>query len=117
MPPIKPSEIIVKKAVTIPEFVFDAFNVLITKNHNDRTSTVMEKEVVAEILSRCTFTGPDIYNNHWLDVEEVYTKYGWEVEYDKPGYNETYGASFKFTAPIMRDGTRGCYAFDYGTGK
>lgn len=31
-----------------------------------------------------------------LDVEDVYRAAGWEVTYDKPGYNETYDATFTF---------------------
>jgi hypothetical protein len=32
-----------------------------------------------------------------MDVEDVYQKAGWEVEFDKPGYNEDYEANFKFS--------------------
>ena len=32
----------------------------------------------------------------WLDVEGIYRKAGWDVEYDSPGYCEDYPATFKF---------------------
>lgn len=28
----------------------------------------------------------------WLDLEDIYRDEGWTVEYDSPGYNETYEA-------------------------
>lgn len=119
MPPIKPSEVVDKKVVSIPEFVFDAFNELIVEGYNQRYSTVLQKDVVKLILDKMNSEGVDkeIWDNNWLNIKDAYIKDGWKVEYDKPGYNETYDASFKFTAPRMRDGTRGCDTFDYGTGK
>jgi hypothetical protein len=39
----------------------------------------------------------EIFKKGWLDVEEIYGKAGWKVEYDKPGYNEDYAAHFIFT--------------------
>ncbi len=32
----------------------------------------------------------------WLNVEELYRAQGWTVTYDKPGYNESYPATFTF---------------------
>lgn len=37
-----------------------------------------------------------VFEKHWLDIETAYRQAGWEVEYDKPAYNETYGASWEF---------------------
>jgi len=38
----------------------------------------------------------EIINNGWLNIEEAYRAADWEVEYDKPAYNETYRAHFIF---------------------
>lgn len=38
----------------------------------------------------------EIFDNGWLDIETVYEDSGWSVEYDKPGYNESYEASWTF---------------------
>ena len=32
-----------------------------------------------------------------MDIESIYRADGWGVYYDKPGYNETYTATFEFT--------------------
>lgn len=37
-----------------------------------------------------------IFRRGYLNVEEAYREQGWSVVYDKPGYNETYDASFEF---------------------
>ncbi len=41
-------------------------------------------------------TSTTVCDNHWLDVEDVYREAGWVVEYDKPGYCESYEATFTF---------------------
>ncbi len=38
-----------------------------------------------------------LFEKGWLDVEPIFKKAGWDVEYDKPGYNESYPATFKFS--------------------
>jgi len=40
----------------------------------------------------------DIDKNNWLDVGKIYENAGWKVEYDRPGFNESYEATFSFTA-------------------
>ena len=41
-------------------------------------------------------TKAKIFSEGYLNVEEVYREQGWVVSYDKPGYNESYDANFKF---------------------
>jgi len=38
-----------------------------------------------------------IFEMGWLDVEDAYRAQGWNVVYDRPGYCESYEASFIFT--------------------
>ena len=98
--PITPNEVVSHKAnVVIPDYVFEAFNYFISKNFRNGSATVMQNEVVDRIIStrRETTTREYLFENHFLDVEDVYREAGWKVEYDKPAYCETYEASFKFT--------------------
>lgn len=98
----RPSEIITVKKSNIPPEVFDAFNELIAQGFTDKISVVYQNAVIDKILSK--FEGNEkitrgyIFDNHWLDVEKIYEQAGWKVYYDKPGYNETYAATFTFTA-------------------
>ena len=53
---------------------------------------------VAKLIVQKGLKRQDIFDNHWLDVEDLYRKNGWKVDYDKPGYNESYNAYFVFSA-------------------
>jgi hypothetical protein len=107
--PITPDEVVKvvihKAKAVIPEYVFEAFNYLISKNFGNGSATVMQNEVIDRIISKVNvhrhqsraITPEYLVDNHFLDVEDVYREAGWQVEYDKPAYCETYEASFKFT--------------------
>ncbi|MDD5489214.1 MAG: hypothetical protein PHP25_00845 [Candidatus Moranbacteria bacterium] len=89
--PLSPKEVVEKKKDSIPDAVFEAFNELIAKDFNNAYAIVKQKEVV-KLLVEKGLKEKEIYENHWLDVEELYRKAGWKVEYDKSAYN----AFFKF---------------------
>lgn len=42
------------------------------------------------------FDRSEAFDRHWLDFETAYRSQGWLVEYDKPGYNESYDAHWIF---------------------
>lgn len=97
--PISPKEAADKKAKNIPDRVFDVFNELITKKLNGRISTVLQSEAVEAIMVRMDVVRDEVFDSHWLDIEDAYRKKGWTVQYDKPGYNDNYNAHWIFTAP------------------
>ena len=45
-------------------------------------------------------TSKTIYDNNWLDIEDIFREAGWKVTYDKPAYNESYDAYFKFEGKL-----------------
>lgn len=99
--PITPAE--AKANRPFPTPVLMAFNEMISANMNDGVSTFTQDAVVARICELFTPTKSShrsiretIFKNHWLDVEDLYREAGWIVEFDKPGYNETYSATFTF---------------------
>jgi len=106
--PLSPNDIQVNLVEVFPEFVIEAVNNLIIKYYKGRRSfTFKQKELTDEILrlSPETYNGERvtsnlIYDNHWLDIEELYIKNGWKVTYE-PGYNESYDAFFKFEPAIQ----------------
>ena len=93
--PLSPKEVVEKKINSIPDAVFEVFNELIAKDFNGAYAIVKQKEVVKRLVEK-GLKEKEIYENHWLDVEDVYWKAGWKVEYDKPAYNESYDAYFEF---------------------
>lgn len=93
--PIRPDEVVNLKKTTIPDEVIDAFNELIARNFDGNSSTFRLSTVIELIVSKGLIS-KEIHSNHWLDVEPVYREEGWLVEYDGPGYNESYPATFTF---------------------
>ena len=94
--PIRPSDVAAPKEATFPPEVIEVFNDLIAKNYSGGSATVRQKDAVAEIETRMGVDKRRIFAEGWLNVEEVYRAQGWKVEYDKPGYNESYDAFFVF---------------------
>jgi hypothetical protein len=96
--PIRPDGVAARKTATLPDVVFDVFNDLIARNHTGRSATVLQKDVVAALLERDPLlTRERIFASHLLDVEAAYAAAGWDVTYDKPGFNESYPTSFTFS--------------------
>ena len=55
----------------------------------------MQDDLVEEIADVMCISRRGIFDLGYLDIEDLYTK--WNVEYDKPGYNESYQAYFIFS--------------------
>lgn len=96
--PLAPQEVVEAKRELIPDVVIETFNTLLAERATNGYATIYQDEVVAQ-LEEQGLVRQDIYARHWLDVEPLYRESGWEVEYDKPGYNETYRAFFRFSVP------------------
>lgn len=94
--PVTPDEI--EADVTKPDEVIQVFNELILKYWDGKQAVIKEADAARLISSRMNNIGTKvIYNNHWLNIEPVYAQAGWKVEYDKPGYNESYPTTFTFS--------------------
>lgn len=95
--PISASEIDQVKAASIPDEVIEAFNELIQKSW-DGYQAIVKQSVVADLAAKkLNVSRQTLFDNHWLDVEKMFKQAGWKVDYDKPGYNEDYEASFTFS--------------------
>jgi hypothetical protein len=95
--PITPAEVTAKKQELLPDEVIDSFNELIAKNWDGHSATIKQDKVADLIATKLNMPKDKVFANHWLDVEDIYRKAGWKVYYDKPGYNESYEATFKFS--------------------
>ena len=95
--PITPAEVAQLFVETIPDEVIQAFNECITENWNGSSNeaTITQRDVVSKI---CNLMGIDKsdFNYKWLNIEPLFMQSGWQVEYDKPGFNESYEATFCF---------------------
>jgi hypothetical protein len=92
--PITPDEVQTKKE--IPEEVFEIFNRLIQENWDGVCAIVLQDEAADMVASRLQVPRSRIFEEHWFDIEGHYEAVGWRVDYDKPGYNESYAETFKF---------------------
>lgn len=94
-----------KELKDFPDEVINGFNTVIKRNWNGSSARVDQDEVIDEILSnykknlKLKMTRKKLFDDHLLDVEDVFRKAGWKVQYDKPGYCESYSAYFIFSKP------------------
>lgn len=114
--PIRPDDAAVAKTEVFPDAVIEAWNEIIAKHYVNGHSNFTQLEIANHIALKMGLVpceaqakgGQDldralavartqIFEEHWLDVEPLYERYGWKVTYDKPAYNETYEANFTFT--------------------
>lgn len=99
--PITPEEA-AKCSPSIPAFVIDAVNQLISeKTRGKSTIIIKQSEIVKKLVEDRNANKDEIYENKWLDFEDIYRDAGWVVTYDKPSFNESYDAYFKFEFPDM----------------
>lgn len=97
MKAITPREAKASSGICIPDVVIEVFNKLI-ETKLDRWTAIIGQEEIIEVLVQRGLKRNEIFEKHLLDVEPLYRNAGWVVEYDKPGYNEGYEATFTFTA-------------------
>lgn len=97
--PITPDDIGAAKANIFPDFVIESVNALIAANYTNGRANFTQKDVISEMMQRANgdIKRTEIFENGYLNFEEIYRDRGWKVEYDKPAYYETYDANFTFT--------------------
>lgn len=81
--PIRPEQVGEVQLEQIPDVVIETFNGLIAQNSLDGHAKV-EQDAVVEKLIEAGLNRDEIFENHWLDVEDLYRAAGWDVKYDKP---------------------------------
>lgn len=96
--PISPKDVTGERAKQIPDSVLGAFNALIAQNFRNGSACVLQDDVVARLEER-GLNRREIFDKGWLDVEDLYRNAGWYVQYDKPGFSESYPATFTFIDP------------------
>jgi hypothetical protein len=103
--PISPQKAQEAKAFSIPEYVIAAVNELLVKKVHPTANVqhvVLKQDTVVEaIIAKAAEGGLDVtaqylFDEHYLDFEALFSSAGWRVVYDKPGYNESYEAFWKF---------------------
>lgn len=96
--PVRPKDLIDTIETAIPSVVIQAVNNLLKKNFRGDFVIIKQKDILKEIkkLDK-SMTSEKIFENKWMDFEEIYIKNGWNVVYDGPSWDESYDETFKFT--------------------
>lgn len=98
--PISPQEAVTH--ATLPDWVIQGINnAILLHCKGSKQFTIKQLHIVDEMMKVAPegTTRDSIFKEGYLDFENIYRKAGWEINYDKPGYNEThYDAFFEFKA-------------------
>ncbi len=89
--------------------MIEAFNRCIAREWDGAFAVVAQETILNEIDGLNPSEAPNArqaFEKGWLDVETLYEENGWDVEYDKPGFNESYPATFTFSRSPTRVGAR-----------
>ena len=101
----RPDEALAHKDNLIPSFVIEAVNTLLAQRFNGSNYCTIKQDEVIDLAMKIgsdAGTMPpgsgrfSFFDNRWLDFEPLYEKSGWKIEYDKPGFNESYSAFWRF---------------------
>lgn len=97
--PVSPREAAELQTEQIPDEIFMIFNGLIAQNLYRGRAMVKQKDVLAAAEAQ-GLKRSEIFDRHWLDVEDSYRTAGWQVKYDKPVYyaGEDFEPYFEFSA-------------------
>lgn len=97
--PIRPDEVASQKQNEFPDWAIEVWNRLIAMAWSSGRAVVKQGDAVSAL--REANQGIDPIHD-FLEVEDIYRQAGWDVEYDKPGFNESYPATFTFAKPKKR---------------
>jgi hypothetical protein len=97
--PISPSQVADQRSRVIPSVVIEIFNRHIAKRFDGEQALVLQDSVVSDIEDALGIGRHEVFAQHYLDVEPLFAREGWEVKYSKPAYNETFAAHFIFSVP------------------
>lgn len=100
--PLSPGDARKEHRRGIPDEVLTVVNEHLARG-GGKCVTIVQKQLVEEITARFpSLTREALFKNGWLDIEGTYEAAGWSVTYDKPGYCETYDASWQFEPKARR---------------
>ena len=95
--PIDPNEIQGEKNKTIPDKVIAIWNEMLIEKWKGYSVTIKQDDAVERIAKTPDIPRNDVFKLDYLEIEDIFRKAGWEVYYDKPGFNESGYAIFRFT--------------------
>lgn len=96
--PIKPIEAKKNAKCNIPDFVIQGVNEAIKEHYRKGGFSIKQNEIIEFVLKFAPegTTRKSLFDNNWLDFEDIFNTNGWIITYDKPAYYENYEPFFEF---------------------
>lgn len=97
--PFTPEQAKTEKRNRLHPKMINAVNELLAEEYREGgTITIAQEKIIKRFLSKVPgMTRKIIFDEKHLDIEPAFEKAGWDVFYDKPGYNESGNSYFKFS--------------------
>jgi hypothetical protein len=99
---ISPQEAQEQRQKQIPQEVFDVWNEVIVSHLCQSSQRIVSrfllKELSSKLSSKMHMNFETLKEKGYLDLEPFFRENGWTVDFDSPGYNESYDANFQFSA-------------------
>lgn len=96
MKPITPKEAATNTLNSISPLMIQAVNECIITHLSNGVAAIEQSTIINRFNELSAEPFVFSKNRQWLDFEPLFEKAGWEVEYDKPAYNESYESKFTF---------------------
>lgn len=96
--PITPEEVSAQKMLKMPPAVIEAFNELISENYRNGRATIKLDDAYDRVGSMGVNVN-DAERFGWMDVEPIYRDAGWNVTFEKSGFNEPGPSFYVFRKP------------------
>lgn len=84
--PISPNDVQACMNGLIPDAVIEIFNEAIVAKFDGTSARVTVESVVPVICERLGCARNRVFDSHWLDIEDIFKKAGWSVEWHKAPY-------------------------------
>lgn len=91
--PVTPEEAL--SGMTLPDEVMKTWNTAVTKAVQGN-GKVNQDDIVDALMAATGRNRQFIFDEGWLDVENIYRNVGFDVEYHRPTYDENWEAYFIF---------------------
>lgn len=95
--PITPEEAGFAKAGVLPVEVLKTWNEMIIVKVSNGVARITQDQIIAALMKTTGVEREAVFKSGWLEIEDLYRAVGWDVDYDKPGYNESYQPIFTFS--------------------
>lgn len=94
--PLSPKDVESAKTERVPPQIIEAANELIAERWDGHEARFTLHELGQRARAKLGKDPKEDFEDGQLDIEPIFRKAGWVVEFDRPGYNETYDACFIF---------------------